>query len=181
MRGRTEKTMELRTAGILAALTAGVLMFPFPSPAQEAIIIVRHSDPPPMLRIDEIRDDTPLSDTGRQRAAMLASRLKDSGITAIYVSEALRTVQTAEPLAKALGIPIQVHLGDDVDGLVKRLHADHHGQRVLVVGHWGTIPSIMKTLGHPQEITIDRSAYDNLFVVVPKGEQEPPTVLRLHY
>jgi hypothetical protein len=48
MRGRTEKTMELRTAGILAALAAGVLMFPFPSPAQEAIIIVRHSDPPPM-------------------------------------------------------------------------------------------------------------------------------------
>jgi hypothetical protein len=36
-------------------------------------------------------------------------------------------------------------------------------------------------LGHPQEITIDRSAYDNLFVVVPTGEQAPPTVLRLHY
>ena len=141
---------------------------------------MRHSDPPPMLRIDEIGDDTPLSESGQQRAAMLAGRLKDAGISAIYATEARRTVQTAEPLAEALGIQIRVHLGDDVDGLIKRLRSDHQGNRVLVVGHWSTIPAILKAFGHPQEITIERSAYDNLFVVIPKGEQAP-TVLHLHY
>ena len=173
--------MELRTIGIAAVLAAGVPIFPFPSYSQDAIVIVRHSDPPPMLRIDEIRDDTPLSESGRQRATMLAGRLKDSGISAIYATEALRTVQTAEPLAKALGIQIRVHPGDDVEGLIKRLRSDHQGQRVLVVGHWGTIPEILKALGHPQDVAIERSAYDNLFVVTSKGEQAAPTVLHLHY
>jgi broad specificity phosphatase PhoE len=164
-----------------AVLAAAVPMFPLPSLSQEAIVIVRHSDPPPMLRIDEIRDDTPLSESGQQRAMMLAGRLKDSGISAIYVSEALRTAQTAQPLAKLLGIQSQVHLGDDVDGLVKRLRSDHQGKRVLVVGHWSTIPAILKALGHPQDVAIERSAYDNLFIVVPQGEQVPPTVVHLHY
>ena len=82
--------MEQGTVRILAALAAGASIFPFPGNAQETIVVVRHSDPPPMLRIDEIRDDTPLSESGRQRAAMLAGHLKDSGISAIYASEAYR-------------------------------------------------------------------------------------------
>ena len=173
--------MDLKVVGMVAALAVGgILALPATGGAQEAIFVVRHSDPPPMLRLDEIRDDTPLSESGQQRAAMLAGRLKDAGISAIYASEALRTAQTAEPLAEALGLQIRVHLGDDVDGLIKRLRSDHQGDRVLVVGHWSTIPPILKALGHPQEITIERSAYDNLFVVVPKGEQAP-TVLHLHY
>jgi broad specificity phosphatase PhoE len=164
-----------------AVLAAGMLMIPLPSHSQEAIIIVRHSDPPPMLRLDEIRDDTALSESGQQRAMALAGRLKDSGISAIYVSEALRTAQTAQPLAQSLGLRSQVHLGDDVDGLVKRIRSEHQGKRVLVVGHWSTIPAILKALGHPKDVAIERSAYDNLFIVVPRGEQVPPTVVHLHY
>jgi broad specificity phosphatase PhoE len=133
-----------------------------------------------MLRVDEILDETPLSESGQDRARMLAERLKDAGISAIYASEAKRTFQTAEPLAQALGLPIEVHLGDDVDGLIKRLSSDHAEERVLVVGHWSTIPPILKALGDPEEVTIGRSEYDNLFLVIPKGDQ-PPTVLHLHY
>ena len=173
--------MRLWSRGMAAVLAAGMPMIPLPSLSQEAIIIVRHSDPPPMLRLDEIRDDTPLSELGQQRAMMLAGRLKDSGISAIYVSEALRTAQTAQPLAQSLGLQSQVHLGDDVDGLVKRIRSEHQGKRVLVVGHWSTIPAILKALGHPKDVAIERSAYDNLFIVVPRGEQVPPTVVHLHY
>jgi broad specificity phosphatase PhoE len=172
--------MSLKAIEMLTVLAASVLAFPLPSGAQEAIFIARHSDPPPMLRLDEIGDDTPLSGSGQQRAAMLAGRLIDAGISAIYATEARRTVQTAEPLAEALRIQIRVHTWDDYDGLIKRLRSDHQGDRVLIVGHWGTIPSILKALGHPQEITIERSAFDNLFVVIPRGEQAP-TVLHLHY
>jgi hypothetical protein len=54
--------------------------------AQEVVFVVRHSDPPATLSFDEILDATPLSDSGQQRAKMLAERLKDAGITAIYAS-----------------------------------------------------------------------------------------------
>ena len=173
--------MDFKVVGMVAALAVGgILALSATGSAQEAIFVVRHSDPPPMLRLDDISDDTPLSESGQQRAAMLAERLKDAGISAIYASQAVRTVQTAEPLAKALGIQIQVHSYDDVDGLISALRADHQGDRVLIVGHWSTIPLILKAFGDPQEITIERSAYDNLFVVIPKEEQAP-TVLHLHY
>jgi broad specificity phosphatase PhoE len=173
--------MKFKIIAMVTALAAGgILALSATASAQEAVFVVRHSDPPPMLRVDEILNETPLSESGQERAKMLAARLKDAGISAIYASEAKRTVQTAEPLAQALGLQIEVHLGDDVDGLIKALRSDHPEGRVLVVGHWGTIPSILKALGDPEEVTIERSEYDNLFLVIPK-EDQAPTVLHLHY
>jgi len=144
--------MRFRVIAMVTALVAGgILALPATGRAQEAIFVVRHSDPPPMLRVDEILNETPLSESGQERAQMLATRLKDAGISAIYASEAKRTVQTAEPLAQALGLQIEIHPGDDVDGLINALRSDHPKERVLVVGHWSTIPSILTALGDPEE------------------------------
>ena len=111
---------------------------------------------------------------------MLADRLKDAGVTAIYATQATRTVETAKPLAKALGLEIHVHSYEDSEGLVRLLRSENGMDRVLVVGHWSTLPEILRALGYTQEVKIERSAYDNLFVVVPRGEQAP-FVLHLHY
>lgn len=172
--------MGARAIGFLVGLAAGFLVLPYPVVAQEVIYIVRHSDPPSTLNLDEILDETPLSESGQQRAKMLAERLKDAGVTAIYATQAMRTVETAEPLAKARGLEIRVHSYEDSDGLVRLLRSENGRDRVLVVGHWSTIPEILKALGYPEEVKIERSAYDNLFVVVPKEEQAP-IVLHLHY
>lgn len=172
--------MTIKATGLLVALAAWMLAWPISVAAQEVIFIVRHSDPPTVLNLDEIKDETPLSESGQQRAKMLAERLKDSGVTAIYATQARRTVETAEPLAKALGVKIQVHSYDDVDGLVQSVRSEHQGDRVLIVGHWSTIPLILKALGDPQQIQIERSAYDNLFVVIPNGA-DAPIVVHLHY
>lgn len=172
--------MGLRAIGATAAFAICILVWQPAVEAQEAIFLVRHSDPPAMLSLDEILDETPLSESGQQRAKILAERLKDAGITAIYASQARRTVETAEPLAKALGLEIRVHSYEDTDGLVHLLRSEHGGDRVLVVGHWSTIPEILKAFGDPKEIKIERSAYDNLFVIIPKGAGSP-TVLHLHY
>ena len=161
-------------------IVGGILAFSAGSSAQEAIFVVRHTDPPPILSLDEILDETPLSESGQQRAKMLAERLKHAGISAIYATKTVRTVQTAEPLAKILGLEIRVRPAEDVDGLVNLLRSDHRGDRVLVVGHWSTIPPIIKALGYPQEITIGRSEFDNLFLVIPQSGQAP-TVLHLRY
>lgn len=172
--------MGLKTIGVSAAFAACILAWPLSGGAQEAIFVVRHSDPPPFLNLDEISDETPLSESGQQRAEMLAERLKDAGITAIYATQARRTVETAEPLAKILKLEVRVHSYEDTDGLVRLLRSEHGVDKVLVVGHWSTIPEILKAFGDPRDIKIERSAYDNLFVIIPKGA-EAPTMLHLHY
>jgi broad specificity phosphatase PhoE len=172
--------MTFKFIGLVGLAVGSVLALSTVGSAQEAIFIVRHTDPPPVLSFDEILDETPLSESGQQRAKMLAERLKDAGISAVYATETVRTQQTAKPLADALGLEVRVHPLEDVDGLVKLLRSDNQRDRVLVVGHWSTIPLILKALGHPQEVTIGRSDYDNLFLVIPKGDQAP-TVVHLHY
>jgi broad specificity phosphatase PhoE len=49
---------------------------------------------------------TPLSPRGRRQAHATAHALKAEELTAIYSSDLLRAVETAEPLAKLTGLPI---------------------------------------------------------------------------
>src|SRR6187397_1651270 len=49
---------------------------------------------------------TPLSDLGREQAEKTAIVLEKEGVHAIYSSDLPRAVQTAEPLARRLNIPI---------------------------------------------------------------------------
>jgi probable phosphoglycerate mutase len=49
---------------------------------------------------------TPLSDLGCEQARLAAAALAKENINAIYSSDLLRAVQTAEPLARMLGIEI---------------------------------------------------------------------------
>jgi broad specificity phosphatase PhoE len=49
---------------------------------------------------------TPLSDLGFEQARLTAEALAREKINAIYSSDLLRAVQTAEPLSKLVGIPI---------------------------------------------------------------------------
>ena len=49
---------------------------------------------------------TPLSDLGRRQAERTAEVLSKEGVSAIYSSDLLRAVQTAEPLAQLINAPI---------------------------------------------------------------------------
>lgn len=53
------------------------------------------------------RTDLPLDEVGRLQARAIARRLSSHPIAAIYSSPLLRAVQTAEPLADALGLEVQ--------------------------------------------------------------------------
>jgi len=50
---------------------------------------------------------TPLSDLGFEQARVTAEALARENINAIYSSDLLRAVQTAEPLSKLVGIPVE--------------------------------------------------------------------------
>ena len=52
--------------------------------------------------------DIPLSDRGRQEAEMVAERLRDEKIDAVYSSNLRRARETAEIIARPHGLPVQV-------------------------------------------------------------------------
>ena len=54
---------------------------------------------------------TPLSDLGFEQARVTAEALSRENINAIYSSDLLRAVQTAEPLSKLVGIPVETSQG----------------------------------------------------------------------
>jgi phosphohistidine phosphatase SixA len=142
--------------------------------AQRTVLLVRHAD-----RLDD-SEDTPLSKAGEARAQLLADLWKDAGITAIYTSQFQRTIKTAEPLAISLKVkPVSTPTGDNA-GHFKRIRTENRDDIVLIVGHDRSVPVLLKLFGHPVDIKIEPTEYDNLFVLAPK-ETGSPTVLRLRY
>jgi len=63
------------------------------------------------------QSDVPLSDTGRRQGEAVAAALAGLPIEALYASPLRRAIQTAQPVADALGLPIQT------DPRLKEIHA----------------------------------------------------------
>ncbi len=57
------------------------------------------------------RYDPPLSDLGLDRSQLLAAKFTEISIDKIYTSPFLRTIQTADPIARSLQIPIRLEWG----------------------------------------------------------------------
>lgn len=53
------------------------------------------------------QSDVPLNDTGRKQAAAMATALAHAGLQAIYASDLIRAVETAQALAETTGIKVQ--------------------------------------------------------------------------
>jgi len=120
------------------------------------------------------------------RAQALAHVGGEDSITAVYASEFCRTVQTVEPLATQLGLPVNAvdqYAADgtpNVDNLVTQVMT-HRGQVVLVAGHTDTVPLIIEKLANHTIATIGEDEFDNFYVVVIPRFLGRPKVVRLKY
>ncbi|HKQ77571.1 MAG TPA: phosphoglycerate mutase family protein [Blastocatellia bacterium] len=134
------------------------------------VYLVRHAE-----KAAEPAADPPLLESGIKRAEELARMLGKAGIKSIYTSQYLRAKQTAEPLAKQLGISptvIPVRMGENprelsphyLTEMANRVYSNTGGA-VLIVGHSNTIPKIIKALGGDISPAIDETVFDDLFVV----------------
>jgi broad specificity phosphatase PhoE len=123
--------------------------------------------------------DPPLSSAGEQRAETLATLLRDVGVTAIYSTEYQRTLKTAEPLARVLGLTVN-RVARQTESFIGSLRSRHPHDVVLIVGHSNTVPDMLRWLGHQTAVTIADDEYTSLFVVVPSSPG-PPAVLRLRF
>ncbi len=149
--------------GVLCLLAA-----PVDAAAQRLVLLVRHAEradggvPPKSMTGPA---DPDLSAEGRARADRLSVMLADAGITKVIVTEFRRTVQTAEPLAKRIGVAPERVTAADAAGLAKRL-ATYRDEVVLIIGHSNTVPAAIAALGGPT-LTIPETDYGNLFVYIP--------------
>jgi broad specificity phosphatase PhoE len=140
--------------------------------AQQAVLVVRHGE-----KFSE--KDERLTEAGHARAARLAAMLRDAGVAAIYSTNTERTIGTVKPLADLRKLPVQIYDKDETPKLIATLRKEHANDIVLVAGHTNTIPGILKALGCAGEFEIAADEYDNVFVVVPKGEKAE--LIRLRY
>jgi broad specificity phosphatase PhoE len=150
------------------------------SAAAQTVFLVRHAEradtAPGQPVMAATGADPDLSPAGKARAESLAALLKDAKITAIFTTKFKRTIQTAEPLAKLLGVePVAID-PKDTPGLVQKIRAA--AGNVLVVGHSNTVPDLIKELGVAEEIKIPDTEFDNLFIVTPGAQ---PRLVRLRY
>jgi phosphohistidine phosphatase SixA len=157
------------------ATQRGVIEAAAPSTAAEfkvtTVYLVRHAE-----KAAAPAADPPLLEAGARRARELARTLGEAGIKNIYTSQFLRTKQTAEPLAKQVGVEptvVPVNMSSmnpkelspqylkDMTGRVY----SNLGGAMLIVGHSNTVPEIIKALGGDIAPAIDDAVFDDLFVV----------------
>jgi broad specificity phosphatase PhoE len=144
------------------------------------VILVRHAEKAAAAAM--MTSDTPLSAAGQARAKELARALGSTHIDAIYTTQYLRTKQTAEPLAKEIGVtPVAIDAGASyASDLAQRIRLKNAGQTVLVVGHSNTTPDVIRALGIESPPAIADSEYDALFIVA-LAPDATPKLLTLRY
>lgn len=138
--------------------------------------IVRHAE-----KVDN-SDNSPLSGAGKERAIVLKNLLKNKGIDNIFVSNFLRTQQTAAYLARSLHKTPKRYRNTDEGNqiLVKELLSFTGNHSILIVGHTNNIPIIIDSLmGSPQHIAIPENDFDNMYIITIKNGVVPARKLKV--
>jgi phosphohistidine phosphatase SixA len=143
---------------ILLALVLAMLGVGQAADAASRVYIMRH------LQKAE-GSDPPLSPAGASQAQALASVLARSGIMAIFATPTRRAMETAEPLAKRLGIRVTAY-DPSAPGKLVEAAAAIHGS-VLIVGHSNTVPDLVTRFGGAPAPVIGDEDYGTVFIVDP--------------
>ena len=155
----------------LALILSIALLLVADANAAPVIFLVRHAE-----KASTGGNDPDLSLAGQKRADALARILRDSQITAVFVTEFKRTQETAAPTAKATHLSPTVVPTNDLPGLVLKLRALNGN--ALVVGHGNTIPDLIKALGITTPVSIPDDDYSEIFVV---SLGDAPQLTQLRY
>ena len=154
-------------AGVFAAKSARAASGP------SVILLIRHGED-----IGVAPHDFHLAPRGHQRAEALpklfGSRLpKPQVIIATRATKGSnRPVETVEPLARALDVPIDNRYAEsDYKLLARDLLSDprYAGKVVLVCWHHGKIPRLAKALGVKGAPLWPEDQFDHVWVIEPEG------------
>jgi broad specificity phosphatase PhoE len=163
-RKRRLRRRRIQVIIIYTAIAIGLAWF-FESQATTTIIFVRHAE-----KAATPADDPGLSAAGQRRVAELTRQLRDAdvvaGIDAVYSTPFRRTQETAQPIADALDLPINIYDPADTEAVLERILKEHKGKIILVVGHSNTVPVLIANLGASKKVPpIHENEYDNIYLI----------------
>ncbi|MCZ6596244.1 MAG: phosphoglycerate mutase family protein [Planctomycetota bacterium] len=167
--------------GLLAAQSVAPVTADGQKPV--TVFLVRHAEKATSPESDR---DPELSEAGAKRAAHLARLLSKAGVTHLYASEYRRTQATLAPLAKKVGIELEVVSARSPGAQTEALVDLPPGSVAVVAGHSNTVPRLVEALGGEVRELADASLghdeYDRLFVVtLPAGEGAATQTIELRY
>ncbi len=140
------------------------------------VILVRHAE----KNIEPNNPNPALTPEGQERAEALFRMLGESGITAIYATQYLRTQATASPLADRLGLKVNQLDARNVEELVRKITSNDLGGVVFIAGHSNSVPGVISALGGGTLPEIPEQEYDNMFIVTVQ-KFRPTRVVKLKY
>jgi len=163
-RRRTRTARRIQILIVYTAIAIGLAWF-FESQATTTIIFVRHAE-----QSSHEEADPSLSEAGRHRVAELTRQLVDAdvvaGIDAIYSTPYKRCMETVQPLADRLGLPVNVYDADDTETVLETILKMHKGKIILVVGHSNTVPVLIANLGASKKVPpISKNEFDNIYII----------------
>ena len=131
--------------------------------------IVRHAEKVAASNTT-MSNDMPLSDAGKQRAEALKEILQKENIKHIFSTNYIRTKSTAQPLADAIHVPIEIYDPKDSTFISKLKSLNGN---ILIVGHSNTVDDLVNGISGKKEIAGDLpdSEYGDLFIVKKKGNK----------
>lgn len=151
-------------SAIGALLFVGVVTWGWGLAGITTVYVVRHAE-----KAADGTKDPSLSPEGQAHAAryaqLFAGSTPDFRVDAVYATQFKRTQETAEAVAKPLGLKVEVINADDTSGLVEHILDHHRGKRVLVVGHSNTVPEVVAALGGAKVQELGEADYGRLYVV----------------
>lgn len=162
---RRRRRRRRATAVILFLATALGLAWFFESQATTTVLFVRYAE-----MTDAELPNPGLSPAGQRRADELVRVLGDvdvvAGVDAIFATRFRNSQETAEPLAKALSLPVQVVDSGDILGLAERILTDYKGKIVLVVTDRDAIPALIEEFHGSKKLPpMADGEHDNLYIV----------------
>jgi broad specificity phosphatase PhoE len=154
------------------------LTIPLRSRLDTTFIVLRHAE-----KAETPPDNPPLTQAGRNRAEALVRVVRHARVDTVFHSSLLRSQETVQPLAQALGLtPIVYDISPDVAPLAQSLLARRRGSVALVAAHSNTIGPLIEALGGSGNdcLTTDDD-FDNFCIVTLRGADRRVVVRHLQY
>lgn len=125
--------------------------------------LVRHAEKDTSVEVEP-----PLTEAGLQRATKIADIMRGTRVDAIYSTMTIRTMFTVDSLADIKAMKILPYENKGLKALLDDIQTSQDYNRIFIVGHSNTIPSITNTLAGKQVFTktFDENDYGNFVIVV---------------
>lgn len=139
--------------------------------------LVRHAE-----KDTSIAGDPPLKEEGINRATTIADIMRGTRVDAIYSTMTLRTMFTVDSLSDIKAMQILPYDNKTLKETLEKVKYDDEYNRIFMVGHSNTIPSITNTLAGRDIFTkiFDESDYGN-FIIVVANKSGTTDVFKLRY